>query len=97
MTRLLTAAFLVAFLASAVAFWVPGVWHKQPTPQPEPQGKAEMFEKSIPLLHEPPVAMIQPSGYAKLKAELRDWADIGGKFIPIISLVLAFIVKRRKP
>lgn len=44
----------------------------------------------------PPPPPVEQPVYAKFKEELKDWLDIGGKAIPVISFGGALWLKRKK-
>lgn len=61
-----------------------------PSPtEPEVKTVAE-----APVLLPPPPP--KPSFYEKLKTELKEWGTIMGPFSPFVTIILTFVVKRKK-
>lgn len=48
-----------------------------------------------PKVPSPGPAPLPPTKYEKFKQEVRDWSGILGKFSPLITTILLFVVKRR--
>ena len=106
---ILLIALLTAFVVSTVVFWVPSIFPKYTVAMVSiskefrenkslNNNKAlewswpskEIFSKAIPAPTPAPT-----STYNKVKQEVKEWTDILAKFIPIVSLILAWHVKRK--
>jgi len=89
---------IILTLALVGWFWV------KPTLAPSTPQFAEMHKLSkalpeyvLPPEHYTPApAPPPPTFYQNLKTELMEWGKILGPFSPFITIIMAFMVKRRK-
>jgi len=84
-TAIIIMLVLIA-IGSTYWFWL--------RPSAEPEYSYVVMERR-PMTDDPP-AGAPPSRYVMVKQEIKDWIGIIGKLVPMVSLLLAFLIKKRK-
>lgn len=62
----------------------------------KPVETRHIFYRLGPEQGEEEIPPSRTAPYAKVKQEIKDWLEIGGKAVPIVSFLLAFWIKKRK-